>query len=93
MIIYNYDNPKLPGKTDPAATDIRGYLPELYQGSIIITTRLSQVKQGHVIYVGKLKEVRESLEILLNVLKRKGLADDPDGISFLTLRMNFAKSF
>ncbi len=30
MIYDNYDNPKLPGKTDPAAIDIRRYLPESY---------------------------------------------------------------
>ena len=41
MIYDNYDNPKLPGKTDPAAVDIRMFLPESYQGSIIIITRLS----------------------------------------------------
>ncbi|PVH67572.1 TPR-like protein [Cadophora sp. DSE1049] len=81
LIIYdNYNNPKLPGKTDPAAVDIRKYLPESYQGLIIITTRSSQVKNGHVIHVRKLEKVRDSLEILSNVSKRKGLIDDPDAI-------------
>ncbi|KAH6704227.1 hypothetical protein BKA61DRAFT_702991, partial [Leptodontidium sp. MPI-SDFR-AT-0119] len=80
MIYDNYDNPKLPGKTDPAAVDIRKYLPESYQGSIIITTRSSHVKNGHVIYVRKLEEVRDSLEILSNASRRKGLVDDPDAI-------------
>jgi hypothetical protein len=75
MIYDNYDNPKLPSQTDPTAVDIRRYLPESYQGSIIITTRSSQVKHGHVIHVRKLREVRESLEILSNASKRKGLAD------------------
>lgn len=64
MIYDNYDNPKLPGNTDPAAVNIRKFLPESYQGSIIITTRSSQVKIGHPIRVGKLKDVRESLQIL-----------------------------
>ncbi|KAL5330675.1 hypothetical protein ACEPPN_000194 [Leptodophora sp. 'Broadleaf-Isolate-01'] len=81
MIYDNYDNPKLPGQTDPAAIEIRRYLPESYQGSIIITTRSSQVKYGHVIHVRKLREVHESLEILSNASKRKGLADDPDAIN------------
>ncbi|KAL5327530.1 hypothetical protein ACEPPN_005229 [Leptodophora sp. 'Broadleaf-Isolate-01'] len=49
MIYDNYDNPKLPGKTDPTAVDISKFLPESYQGSIIITTRLSQVRIGHLI--------------------------------------------
>jgi AAA+ ATPase superfamily predicted ATPase len=75
MIYDNYDNPKLPSQTNPTAVDIRRYLPESYQGSIIITTRSSQVKHGHVIHVRKLREVRESLEILSNASKRKGLAD------------------
>jgi len=63
MIYDNYDNPKLPGKTDPAAVDVRKFLPESYQGSIIITTRSSQVKNGHLIQVPKLGDVRDSLEI------------------------------
>jgi ATP/maltotriose-dependent transcriptional regulator MalT len=32
MIYDNYDNPKLPTNTDPAAVDIRNFLPESYQG-------------------------------------------------------------
>ncbi|PVH69794.1 kinesin light chain 1 [Cadophora sp. DSE1049] len=80
MIYDNYDNPKLPGKTDPAAVDIRKYLPESYQGLIIITTRSSQVKNGHIIHIRKLEKVRDSLEILSNASKRKGLIDDPDAI-------------
>ncbi|KAN0078853.1 HET domain containing protein [Elaphomyces granulatus] len=39
-----YDNPKLAGNTDPAAVDIREYLPESYQGSVVITTRSSEVR-------------------------------------------------
>jgi hypothetical protein len=49
MIYDNYDNPKLSGNTDPAAVEIRKFLPESYQGSIIIITRSSQVKLGHLI--------------------------------------------
>lgn len=75
MIYDNYDNPKLPGRTDPAAVNIRRYLPESYQGSIVITTRSSQVKNGHVIHVRKLKELRDSVEILSNVSRREGLRD------------------
>jgi hypothetical protein len=57
MIYDNYDNPKLPGNTDPAAVDIRKFLPESYQGSVIITTRLSQVKIGYCIQISKLKNL------------------------------------
>jgi hypothetical protein len=75
MIYDNYDNPKLPGNTDPAALDIRKFLPESYQGSVIITTRSSQVKIGHPIRVRKLENVSDSLEILSNVSRREGLID------------------
>jgi len=71
MIYDNYDNPKLPGNTDPAAVNIRKFLPESYQGSVIITTRWSQVKIGQHIRVGKLKDVRESLQILSYASGRK----------------------
>jgi hypothetical protein len=72
LIIYdNYDNPKLPGNMDPAVVDIRKFLPESYQGSVIVTTRLSQVKIGHRIQVGKLKDVTESLQILSNASGRE----------------------
>ena len=35
MIYDNYDNPELPRNTDPAAVDIRKFLPESYQGSLL----------------------------------------------------------
>jgi hypothetical protein len=73
MIYDNYDNPKLPGSPDPAALDIRKFLPESYQGSIIITTRSSQVKIGHRIHITKLENLRDSVEILSNASSREGL--------------------
>ncbi|KAN0070367.1 TPR-like protein [Elaphomyces granulatus] len=80
MIYDNYDNPKLAGNTDPAAVDIRKYLPESYQGSVIITTRSSEVKIGHRIRIGKLEDVRDSVKILSNASRREGLEDDPDAV-------------
>jgi hypothetical protein len=41
MIYDNYDHPKLPSNMDPAAVDIRKYLPDSYQGSIIITNKVA----------------------------------------------------
>jgi hypothetical protein len=82
MIYDNYDNLKLPGNTDPAVLDIRKFLPESYQGSIIITTRSSQVKIGHPIRIRKLEDMRDSLEILSNALRREGLIN---GEGFLDL--------
>jgi hypothetical protein len=73
MIYDNYDNPKLPGSTDPGALDIRKYFLESYQGSIIITTRSSQVKTGHRIHITKLQNMHDSLEILSNASSREGL--------------------
>jgi hypothetical protein len=75
MIYDNYDNPKLPGNTDPAAVNIIKFLPESYQGSVIITTRSSQVKIGHPIRVKKLENLSDSLKILSNVSRREGLID------------------
>jgi len=62
LIIYdNYNNPKLPGNTDPREFDIQKFLPEVYRGAIMITTRSPEVKLGHRVRVEKLKDVRESL--------------------------------
>ena len=88
MIYDNYDNPKLPGNADPAAVDIRKFLPESYQGSVIITTRSSQVTIGHLIRVRKLENVRDSLKILSNASRREGLIDGMDFLIY-TLSSNF----
>ncbi|KAN0073071.1 HET domain containing protein [Elaphomyces granulatus] len=80
MIYDNYDNPKLAGNTDPAAVDICKYLPESYQGSVIITTRSSEVKIGHRIRIRKLEDVCDSVKILSNVSRREGLEDDPGAV-------------
>jgi hypothetical protein len=87
MIYDNYDNPKLPSKTDPAAVDIRKFLPESYQGLIIITTRSSQVKIGHLIQIRKLDNMHNSLEILSNVSRREGLIDGKDVSYFCTIAL------
>ncbi|KAL5316295.1 hypothetical protein ACEPPN_015340 [Leptodophora sp. 'Broadleaf-Isolate-01'] len=80
MIYDNYDTPELPGKTDPAAVNIRMFLPEAYQGSIIITTRSSEVRIGHSIQIRKLRNVDDGLEILSTVSGREGLAINPDAM-------------
>ncbi|KAH9206331.1 P-loop containing nucleoside triphosphate hydrolase protein [Leptodontidium sp. 2 PMI_412] len=80
MIYDNYDNPKLPGKSDPTAVDIRKFLPKSYQGSIIITTRSAEVRIGQCIQIQKLGNMCDSLEILLNVSRREGLVMDPDAM-------------
>ena len=74
MIYDNYDNPKLPRNTDLTAIDIGKFLLEPYQGSVIITTRPSQVKIGYLIRIRKLENVRHlSLKILSNAPRREGL--------------------
>ncbi|KAN0072316.1 hypothetical protein V8E54_009245 [Elaphomyces granulatus] len=80
MIYDNYDNPKLPRNTDPAAVDIRNYLPESYHGSVIIATRSSEVKIGHPIRIKKLEDMCDSVKILLNASRRKEPIDDPDAV-------------
>jgi hypothetical protein len=74
LAIYdNYDNPKLPGNKDPAALDVRKYLPESYQGSIIITTRSSRVEIGRRMPIRKLEDTRDSLKILSIASRREEL--------------------
>jgi hypothetical protein len=78
MIYDNYDEPKLPGNRDSAGVDIQKFLPESYQGSVIITTRSSQIKIGHLIHIGKLEDMSDSLEILSNMSGRGRLRDGED---------------
>jgi hypothetical protein len=73
MIYDNLDNPKTPSNPDNSAVDIRQFLPRSNHGSIIITTRSSQVKQGTRIHVQKLPDIREGLEIVSNMSGRKGI--------------------
>ncbi|KAE9372964.1 HET-domain-containing protein [Stipitochalara longipes BDJ] len=80
MIYDNYDNPKSAKNADPAAVDIRQFLPESYQGSVIITTRSSEVKMGHCIQVTKLENIQDSLKILSNTSNREGLENYSDAI-------------
>ncbi|KAH8587304.1 P-loop containing nucleoside triphosphate hydrolase protein [Bisporella sp. PMI_857] len=81
LLIYdNYDNPKIAGNRDPAAVDIELFLPEAYQGSVIVTTRSSQVDIGYPFHLRKLSNVQESLEILSYTSRREGLVNDPDAI-------------
>jgi hypothetical protein len=85
MIYDNYDTPKLPGKTDPAAVDIKEFLPESYQGSIIITTRSSEVRIGHLIQIRKLSDIRDSLKILSAVSRRQALITGKDLLGLVLL--------
>lgn len=85
MIYDNYDTPKLSGGTDPAAVDIRKFLPESNQGSIIITTRSSEVKIGNLIQIRKLGDVRDSLEILSTVSRREGVPMGKDVLDLILL--------
>jgi hypothetical protein len=75
MIYDNYDNPKLASNKDIAALDITKYLPEAYQGSVLVTTRSSEVEIGHLVHVTKLRDVRDSLKILSTTSRREGLMD------------------
>ncbi|KAI1316137.1 kinesin light chain [Xylariaceae sp. FL0255] len=62
LLIYdNYDNLKL---------------SNAYQGSIIVTTRLSQVDLGYRVQVRKLESLHDSLEILATTSGRDGLDTD-----------------
>jgi plasmid maintenance system killer protein len=75
IVFDNYDNPKVPGNADPAAVDIREFLPESDHGSVIITTRSSQVNIGPRIHVQKLRNIQDGLQILSSTSKRKDIAN------------------
>ena len=64
MIFDNYDNPKLPGVTNPTVIDIRSFLPEAYHGSVLITTRLAAVNLGRQIPIKKFRNLVDGLRIL-----------------------------
>ncbi|RDW83490.1 hypothetical protein BP5796_04981 [Coleophoma crateriformis] len=84
LLIYdNFDNPKTPGNPDGSAVDIRQFLPRSDHGSIIITTRSSQVRQGERIHVQKLPDVREGLAIVSNMSGRKGIENDSNAIALV----------
>ncbi|KAH6725029.1 hypothetical protein BKA61DRAFT_665703 [Leptodontidium sp. MPI-SDFR-AT-0119] len=84
LLIYdNFDNPKTSGNPDSSAVDIRQFLPRSDHGSVIITTRSSQVRQGERIHIQKLSDVREGLEIVSNISGRKGIEKDPNAIALV----------
>jgi hypothetical protein len=79
LLIYdNYDNPKVASDIDPAAVDIEKFLPEVYQGSVIVTTRSSRVDIGYPIHLRKLRGIQESLGILSYTSRREVLANGED---------------
>ena len=74
LLIYdNLDNPRLANGADDKAIDIHQFLPTAYQGSIIITTRSSQVDLGNMIRIRKLISIETSLEILSKTSGRDNL--------------------
>lgn len=76
LVVYdNYDSPQLPDQRNEKAIDINHFLPTSWQGSIIVTTRLSQVDLGHRISIKKLECIHDSLEILSSTSGRGGLGD------------------
>ncbi|KAI2623399.1 hypothetical protein GGS21DRAFT_339699 [Xylaria nigripes] len=83
LLIYdNYDNPLLPdNNTDVAAVDIGKYLPDTDQGSVVITTRSSQVKLGHTMRLRKIENIDDCVAILLATSKREDSINDPDAVN------------
>ncbi|KAH8588539.1 hypothetical protein B0O99DRAFT_582895 [Bisporella sp. PMI_857] len=81
LVIYdNYDNPKSARNADPTVVDIRHFLPESHQGSVIITTRSSEVKIGRCLPITKLQNVQDSLKILSNTSGREALENNADAV-------------
>jgi hypothetical protein len=82
MVYDNYDNPRISGSSNTSTVDIRQYLPESDQGSIIITTRSARVTQGERLHVQKLAGLEDGLKILANMSGRKGIEN---GMSYIYL--------
>ncbi|KAI0554134.1 kinesin light chain [Xylaria curta] len=79
LLVYdNYDNPKLGNDTDDATIDINRFLPEAYQGSVIVTTRSPQVNLGHMIRIRKIESMNDGLQILATTSGRHKLDTDVD---------------
>ena len=70
LIFDNVDNPALPGVKDSQACDIKFYIPEADQGSILITTRSSRLQIGEMISVEKFRDVQENISILASTSRR-----------------------
>jgi hypothetical protein len=76
LLIYdNYDNPGISNESDHLTVDIRQYLPESDQGSIIITTRSARVTQGRRLHVQKLTGLEDGLKILANTSRREDITN------------------
>ncbi|KAJ4291761.1 hypothetical protein N0V90_009656 [Kalmusia sp. IMI 367209] len=78
MIYDNYDNPRDSRYSDRSTVDVRQYLPESDQGSVIITTRSANVTQGQRLHIQKLTGLDDGLKILSNMSRRGDIEDDPD---------------
>ncbi|KAL5372603.1 hypothetical protein DPSP01_013357 [Paraphaeosphaeria sporulosa] len=78
MIYDNYDNPRTADYSDRSTVDVRRYLPESDQGSVIITTRSASVTLGRRIHVQKLTSLEDGLKILSNMSRREDIDDDPE---------------
>ena len=71
LLIYdNVDNPKIPDNKRESAYDIRSYLPEAHQGSILVTTRWKTLRIGRPIEVAKLSSDDESMSLLVRMSRR-----------------------
>jgi hypothetical protein len=72
LVVYdNYDDPCLPGMDSLTGYDIRRYFPPRAQGSILITTRSSQLPFGKHLRLKKLEKIEQSLAILATRSGRK----------------------
>ncbi|RYO93500.1 hypothetical protein DL764_007993 [Monosporascus ibericus] len=67
------------------AFDIRPFLPEIYHGAIVITTRSSTVDIGQQVPVGKLKNIDDGLAILGSMSNRQNLKQDAAAVKIAGL--------
>ncbi|KAI3326595.1 P-loop containing nucleoside triphosphate hydrolase protein [Xylariaceae sp. AK1471] len=85
LLVYdNFDDPKLGNGTDEAGIDIGRFLPEAYQGSVIVTTRSSRVTMGHPTRIKKLESINDSLQILATTSGRGSVQYGKENLSQLS---------
>lgn len=93
MVFDNYDRPKVLDNADYGEVDIRRFLPEVYHGSVVVTTISSEVHIGRGIWVGKLEDVGDSLQILSDASGREGVSDGKTYNNSVSSILMFRRSY
>ena len=86
LIFDNYDDPRLPGMESPRGYDVREYFPYRAHGSILITTRSTQILFAKQLPLKKMGDIEQSLAILAI---RSGRKIEGGKIKILNTKSNY----